>query len=249
VYDGYRRSKGLPTRSVAEITQAEVREIYRRQYWDAIRGDRLPSGIDVVVFDGAVNSGPTQATKWLQRALGVRVDGDLGEATIAAACAHPDPARLIDDICRRRLGMLQSLRTWSTFGRGWSRRIASVRAIGHAWAVGAAAPPPAPAHDEAGNAKGYVTDVALPPADEDAGVKTTVGGAGLGAAVQGAQQTLEPLVGQSRTVASLYAVLTVLGVMVAIGGLAYAWWANRCRKRAEMAYTAEAVADLDEVTG
>ncbi len=54
-----------------------------------MRGDELPAGIDYVLFDGAVNSGPVQSVKWLQRALGVRVDGVMGEATVAAAEAYP----------------------------------------------------------------------------------------------------------------------------------------------------------------
>src|SRR6187401_363537 len=82
VYDMYRKDKGLNTRSVKNIDKAEISDIYKTRYWDMIKGDRLPDGIDYVVFDGAVNSGPGQSVKWLQRALGDnyagKVDGQLG---------------------------------------------------------------------------------------------------------------------------------------------------------------------------
>ena len=84
VYDDYRRSKGEPVRDVRQITDEELREIYRKRYWDLIQGDELPTGLDYVVFDGAVNSGPAQATKWLQRGLGVGADGVLGPERLGA---------------------------------------------------------------------------------------------------------------------------------------------------------------------
>ena len=85
-YDAYRRWIGRPRRPVRQITEAEVRDLYRRQYWTTIRGDDLPSGIDYVVFDAAVHSGPVQAVKWLQRALAMdQNDGIVGEATLAVS--------------------------------------------------------------------------------------------------------------------------------------------------------------------
>ena len=97
-YDGYRKRLGLPSRPVSQITSAEVGEIYRRQYWAAVRGDELPAGIDYVLFDGAVNSGPVQSIKWLQRALGVSVDGVLGEATVAEGVLPTSLYRLTGDL-------------------------------------------------------------------------------------------------------------------------------------------------------
>lgn len=127
VYDAYRRSKDLPTRSVRALQTDEMRDIYRRQYWDAVRADELPTGLDYAVFDAAVNSGPAQAAKWLQRALGVVDDGQVGGVTIAAARAAPDLIAVIQDVCDRRLAMLRGLKTWPTFGRGWAARVADVR--------------------------------------------------------------------------------------------------------------------------
>ena len=128
VYDAYRTRNGLPTRDVRAIAATEVAEIYRLQYWDAVKGDELPPGLDYLLFDGAVNSGPSQSIKWLQRALGsVAVDGQIGQATLAAVMAHGHPAELIDGICDRRLAFLQALKTWPRFGKGWRARVEGVR--------------------------------------------------------------------------------------------------------------------------
>ena len=90
-----------------------------------MRGDDLPAGIDLVVFDAAVNSGPGRAAKWLQACVGVEVDGDIGPKTLAAVNAF-DPTQLIDDYKRRRLSFLLDLPTWGTFGKGWTKRVAAV---------------------------------------------------------------------------------------------------------------------------
>ncbi|MGX8012752.1 glycosyl hydrolase 108 family protein [Mesorhizobium sp. ORM8.1] len=74
VYDGYRRGKGLATPPVKDITSDELNDIYDRQYWDAVKDDALPAGIDYVLFDGAVNSGPGRSIMWLQQALRPALD-------------------------------------------------------------------------------------------------------------------------------------------------------------------------------
>lgn len=122
VYDRYRRSKGLEARSVKMITAAEVRDIYRRQYWDAIRGDEMPSGVDYALFDFAVNSGPGRAVQFLQRCIGAGVDGNIGMETIAKTNGM-NSKNLIADLCSRRLSWMKTLKTWKTFGKGWNRRV------------------------------------------------------------------------------------------------------------------------------
>lgn len=123
VYDGFRDRAGQPRRSVREIESDEIEAIYRRQYWDAVRGDDLGPGLDYCVFDFAVNSGPSRAAKFLQRALGVAQDGVIGAVTLGALAKVSDRAALCESICRDRLEWLMTLRTWGTFGRGWKRRI------------------------------------------------------------------------------------------------------------------------------
>jgi lysozyme family protein len=126
VYDAYRKGKGVPVQSVRDITNVELMEIYKRQYWDAVKGDDLPVGVDACVFDLAVNSGPYRSVKFLQQALGVKVDGNLGIATLNAAKAA-DPMKLIATLIGQRNAFLRNLKTFSTFGKGWMARTAALR--------------------------------------------------------------------------------------------------------------------------
>ncbi|MCA1831236.1 MAG: glycoside hydrolase family 108 protein [Actinobacteria bacterium] len=140
VYDAYREKNGKGRQTVRDISDAELQAIYRLQYANAIRFDELPAGVDYCVFDGAVNSGPPRSAIWLQKALGAaQVDGQVGVVTIEKAKAA-DPAQLINAICDERMAFLRRLRTWSTFGPGWTRRVAEVRRVALAMATGAKAP-------------------------------------------------------------------------------------------------------------
>lgn len=246
VYDGYRRNKGLEPRDVRLITDAEVKDIMKSQYWDASNCGRLPTGVDFVVFDGSINSGNRQSAVWLQHSLRMnQVDGVIGEATIAAANAHPDHDALIAEILRRRLAMLRSLRTWDAFGRGWSARVVSCKAIGQAWASGSVGPQPVAVHEMGGDAKGLVSDVELPPVQAEAGTQTTIAGGGTAGVIQAAQNQVQPLVGSNKWIDAIFMTLTVMAIVVALGGGAYALWASRKRRRAEMAWSGEAIADAD----
>ena len=125
-YDAWRASRKLPKRSVRLLTPEELTALYRQNYWDAVRGDELPVGIDYAVFDFAVNSGVSRAVRLLQQLVGVKVDGQLGPATLRATSAKQ--FGLTDKYCNARLSFLRSLHHWATFGRGWGRRVESVRA-------------------------------------------------------------------------------------------------------------------------
>lgn len=108
------------------ISDEQVATIYRRFYWDAVQGAELPDGVDFAVFDFAVNSGPGRAVRCLQAAVGAAQDGRIGPATLAAVRARPQ-ATVIDDLCDRRLAFLQGLRSFATFGKGWTMRVKQVR--------------------------------------------------------------------------------------------------------------------------
>jgi len=107
------------------LTPAIVAPMYKKKYWDKVHGDDLPSGVDLAVFDFAVNSGPGRAAKMLQKVLGVTEDGAIGPQTLVKAVSI-DSSKLIADYNAARLAFLQALPTWATFGNGWGRRVAEV---------------------------------------------------------------------------------------------------------------------------
>lgn len=108
------------------ITDDQLATVYRRYYWDAVAGSELPDGIDYAVFDFAVNSGPSRAAKYLQSVVGAPQDGRVGPATLKAVRARM-LAAVIHDVCDKRMAFLKGLKTWKTFGKGWTRRVTDVR--------------------------------------------------------------------------------------------------------------------------
>ena len=128
-YDGWRRRQDQPLRSVYKITKAEVTSIYYVEYWNKVRGELLPDGVDLAAFDGAVNSGPSRGVKWLQGARGVARDGKVGPKTIKAA-KEGNAASVVVSMCSLRMSFLERLRHWETFKRGWTRRVSEIEATG-----------------------------------------------------------------------------------------------------------------------
>lgn len=129
VYDNYRSRKSLARQSVKLISKDEVSEIYVLQYWIPARCDDLPTGLDYAVFDFAVNSGVSRAAKELQRLVGARMDGIIGDQTLSLV-AKADVVELIEAYCAARLAFVKTIRhkktrelLWKTFGTGWKRRI------------------------------------------------------------------------------------------------------------------------------
>lgn len=110
------------------LTQADVAPLYKDKYWDKVKADELPAGVDYVVFDTAINSGPGRAAKFLQEAIGTAPDGAIGPLTLRAVAAMP-ATDVINTFQDRRLAYLQTLPTWSTFGRGWGRRVEEGRVL------------------------------------------------------------------------------------------------------------------------
>lgn len=240
VYDGYRKRKGLPQQALKPTMRntaawkKERDEIYREQYWDAIRGDELPAGVDFVVFDGAVNSGPSQSVKWLQRALGVTADGNIGEATLGAVKSHSDYDKLVADICGRRMAFLKQLRTWPTFGKGWSARVANVKSNGQAMAHGSVGAEP----KKEGNAKASGSDLAEAPVPVGVGTTgTTIGTVATGAidTLQTTTTALEPLSEGIQIVKYVVIGITLLIACITIYGVYRSYKAQRARNGEDIA--------------
>jgi lysozyme family protein len=109
-----------------KLTPADVEPLYKKKYWDVVRADELPSGIDYLVFDMGVNAGPGRSIKLLQTSVGVPADGGFGPMTMAAVQAV-DPVELIERFSQAKEDFYRSLTTFSTFGKGWLNRVADVK--------------------------------------------------------------------------------------------------------------------------
>ena len=120
---------GRPLEDVNElknIPEDHIQLIYKKDYWDKVKGDQLPSGLDFCVFDWAVNSGPGRAAKALQKAVMISQDGVIGPMTLEAVKEY-DPAELIESITGYREEFYRNLSTFETFGKGWLRRTKETR--------------------------------------------------------------------------------------------------------------------------
>jgi lysozyme family protein len=115
-------------KEMRKLTPLMVAPLYKRKYWDACRADELISGLDYCVFDVAVNSGVGRAIKLLQQTVGATPDGGFGSITLGLVRkAEADPTTLINLYCAKRLEFLQSLKSFVTFGKGWTRRVEEVK--------------------------------------------------------------------------------------------------------------------------
>ena len=117
--------RSYPGVDVRNLTLEQAKAIYHRDYWRPLRCDELPPVVGRALFDAAVNSGVRQAVLWLQRAAGVKADGDIGPATMGAVY-RADPAALVARLLGHRLAFMTDRLVWARFGRGWARRIADL---------------------------------------------------------------------------------------------------------------------------
>jgi lysozyme family protein len=114
--------RDYPNLDLETLTLDGAKHIYKSDYWDKIQGDYLPGKIAFLVFDSAVNQGVMRATKLMQRALSVQVDGVIGPRTLAAA-QSVDPVEFAALFGAERALHYASLSNFDVFGRGWMRRL------------------------------------------------------------------------------------------------------------------------------
>ncbi len=113
--------RSYPHVDIANLTIQQASGIYLNDYWNPIRGHLLPHGLDLLVFDCAVNQGSTTAAILLQTALGIKADGSIGPITITRASqAMPD---VLITFATERALRYEMNRNEQTFGRGWYRRL------------------------------------------------------------------------------------------------------------------------------
>ena len=114
------------TKDMKDLTFNDVAPIYKKNYWDKMKCDDLPSGLDLCVFDFGVNAGPGRAAKYLQTLIGTVADGGIGPNTLAKLKEYTDKTGVKETITNyqnERQGYYEKLSTFKTFGRGWTRRV------------------------------------------------------------------------------------------------------------------------------
>jgi len=127
-YNAWLVSHGKPEADVLNIPDADVAAIYKNRYWDVCHCDDLAAPLDVAVFDAAVNSGPARSTKWLQTALQLTSDGQIGPKTLAAiaACDAIDTTKKVIKL-RETFFNTIGVGTQKKFLKGWLYRLGKLR--------------------------------------------------------------------------------------------------------------------------
>jgi lysozyme family protein len=120
-------NRNVTETEMRKLTPSDVKTFYKVMYWDKLKGDQLPAGVDYAAFDLAVNSGVSRAARYLQQIAGATQDGVIGPKSLEAIAAC-DPAQTVDALCDMRLEFLKRLSTFDRFGKGWQTRVAGVKA-------------------------------------------------------------------------------------------------------------------------
>ena len=132
VYEEWCMSQDFIVKDMKDLEVSDVAPIYKKNYWDRVKGDELPSGLDLCVFDFGVNAGTGRAAKYLQSMVGATTDGAIGPATLRAVHAYVQIEGLehsIGEYQHKRQGYYEGLKHFATFGRGWTRRVSETTAL------------------------------------------------------------------------------------------------------------------------
>jgi len=113
-----------PDVDIKNLTFETAKRLYYRDFYAPLKPSILKPATVFQLLDFAVNSGVRSATKSLQKAVGVKADGIIGPKTCHAASCASD-SDIVFLILADRLELMASLSVWTSFGRGWAKRIAT----------------------------------------------------------------------------------------------------------------------------
>lgn len=121
--------KSYPNEDIPNLTVERARELYKKDYWDKIKGDHVPTPVALMFFDLAINSGVSGATKIIQKAVGAKVDGKVGDETIKAIenAWIDNGDALLDTLTEKRMDLYMNHEDWEEFKNGWTTRAEETR--------------------------------------------------------------------------------------------------------------------------
>ena len=113
-------------KDMRDLTVEDVAPIYKKNYWDRMKCDQIPNGLDLCCFDFGVNAGTGRSAKYLQTMIGTVADGGIGPNTLKAVANYVEEVGLeqaVENFQEARQGYYEKLSTFDTFGKGWTRRV------------------------------------------------------------------------------------------------------------------------------
>lgn len=113
---------------VKGLTKAEAGDIYREEFYIKPKIDQLPDSIKEQVFDFAVNSGPGNAIKAIQKLAGVKADGVIGPQTIKAV-EEVRPSDILTARLEFFARIVERDPKQAKFLRGWNKRAIEVAGL------------------------------------------------------------------------------------------------------------------------
>lgn len=121
--------RSYPDLDIRSLTRANAEAIYKRDFWNMVRGDALPFCVALMVFDFAVNAGIDRSIKLLQKAVGVKADGKFGDTTLAAI-NNMHKYNLAEKLAADRIMYYSMIRNFDVYGKGWVNRTIETLATG-----------------------------------------------------------------------------------------------------------------------
>lgn len=210
-YNSWCQLNGKTAGDVWHASQDEITQIYNSQYWSPYC-DGLPSGVDYLFFDISVNAGRSQAVKSFQKALGVTVDGMMGQVTLASIQAS-DPTKLINDVSDVRRNFYKHLAKFPRYGKGWLSRVEHCEkgALSMVHNVPYDKPPTV-------SPKANPTDVATPTVSPEASGATTVASGGLISALDSFKDSISSYAGDLQYLKYVLVAVAVFSLIYSIYG-------------------------------